>query len=331
MASSKSKLVVYAAATGNGLIAVTKFIAAAYTGSSAMLSEAVHSVADTGNQLLLLYGMHRAQQPPDARHPLGHGRELYFWSFIVALIMFTLGAGVAFYEGVQHVRHPIEVNDPTVNYIVLACAAVFEGTSWTIALREFRRAKGNLGYFEALKRSKNPPTFIVLLEDSAALLGLVIAFAGMFAAERLAMPALDGVASLGISFLLAMTALALARESQGLLLGEPASRALYDAILSIVRKTAEIERGWVAFTVHLAPDQVVVALALEFRDNLTTTDIENATAALEAAIHDAHPEVIALFVKPQSGPVKGDSSFARIGGARKVSGLTRETAASSVR
>ena len=174
MAESRNKLVVYAAAAGNAAIALTKFFAAAYTGSSAMLSEAVHSVADTGNQLLLLYGMHRAKQPPDESHPLGYGRELYFWSFIVALIMFTLGAGVALYEGVQHILHPTAVSDPTVNYIVLACAAVFEGATWAIALREFRRAKGDMGYFEAMRRSKDPPSFIVLFEDSAALLVLPV-------------------------------------------------------------------------------------------------------------------------------------------------------------
>ena len=147
MSAPGNRLVVYAAAIGNALIAVTKFAAAGYTGSSAMLSEAVHSVADTGNQLLLLYGMHRAKQPPDEQHPLGHGRELYFWSFIVALIMFTLGAGVACYEGVRHILHPIEVSAPIVNYVVLGCAFVFEGASWTIALREFRHAKGSMGYY----------------------------------------------------------------------------------------------------------------------------------------------------------------------------------------
>ena len=179
MASAQSKLVVYAAAAGNLLVAVTKFIAAAYTGSSAMLSEAVHSVADTSNQVLLLYGMRRADRPPDDLHPLGYGRELYFWSFIVALIMFTLGAGVALYEGVQHILHPVEVTDPHINYIVLAFAVLFEGVSWYIALREFRATKGDMGYFEAVRRSKNPVGFTVLFEDSAALLGLFLAFAGI--------------------------------------------------------------------------------------------------------------------------------------------------------
>jgi len=180
MAASKSKLVVYAASIGNALVALTKFAAAAWTGSSAMLSEAIHSLVDTGNQLLLLYGIHRAARPPDDLHPLGYGREIYFWSFVVALLMFTLGAGVACYEGVQHILSPHEIVDPKVSYIVLACAALFEGTSWIVALREFRKAKGDLGYFEAVQRSKDPLTFTVLFEDSAALIGLLIAFLGTF-------------------------------------------------------------------------------------------------------------------------------------------------------
>jgi cation diffusion facilitator family transporter len=312
MSAAHSKLVVYAAMAGNGLIAVTKFIAAGYTGSSAMLSEAVHSVADTGNQLLLLYGMHRASQPPDDTHPLGHGRELYFWSFIVALIMFTLGAGVALYEGVQHVRHPVPISDPTVNYIVLACAFVFEGVSWAIALREFARAKGRMGYFEAMRRSKDPVGFTVLFEDSAAMLGLVIAFIGTFLAEHLDMPVLDGVASLAIAGVLGLTAIVLAYECKGLLIGEPASRAVRDSILAIVNEAEGVDRGHIAFTVHQAPDEIVVALSLEFDDHMTAPEIEKAFNALEASIHDAHPEVIAIFVKPQTSAEHRANPYGRL-------------------
>ena len=224
MAAPKSKLVVYAATAGNALVALTKFFAAWWTGSSAMLSESIHSLADTGNQLLLLYGLHRAAKPPDELHPLGHGRELYFWSFVVAMVMFTMGAGVAGYEGVLHILDPEPMKDPLINYAVYGVAAIFEGTSWFIALREFRKAKGKMGYYEAVRRSKDPPGFIVLFEDSAALLGLGIAATGTFAAERLSMPAIDGAASVGIAALLGLTALALARESKGLLIGEPANR-----------------------------------------------------------------------------------------------------------
>jgi cation diffusion facilitator family transporter len=299
-ATSSSKKVIYAAFLGNLLVALTKFGAAWWTGSSAMLSEAVHSVVDTSNQLLLLYGMHRASQPPDQWHPLGHGRELYFWSFIVALLMFTLGAGVTFYEGVSNIIDPSEIVDPKVNYIVLACSALFEGVTWAIALREFRKAKGDVGYLEAVRRSKDPPSFIVLFEDSAALLGLGIAFLGTLAAEWFAMPVLDGVAAIGISLVLAVTAIALARESKGLLIGEPASRRISEGIVEVARKVPGIERTHVVFTVHLAPDQVVVALSLEFADTLTTPEIEEKVAALEREIRQAYPEVIAIFVKPQS-------------------------------
>jgi cation diffusion facilitator family transporter len=250
-APSSSRLVVYAAFAGNLLIALTKFIAAWWTGSSAMLSEAIHSLVDTGNQILLLYGMHRAALPPDERHPLGHGRELYFWSFVVALLMFMLGAGVTFYEGVQHILTPHPITDPLVNYIVLACSAVFEGTTWFIALRQFRKAKGDSSYYQELRRSKDPPAFIVLFDDSAALIGLLIAFIGTFAAEMLAMPVLDGVASIGISLVLAATAMLLARESKGLLLGEPADRPLREAIVKLARSMPGVERADMSFTLHI--------------------------------------------------------------------------------
>ena len=299
-ASSSTKGVVYAALFGNLLVALTKFAAAWWTGSSAMLGEAIHSLVDTSNQGVLLYGMHRAALPADELHPLGHGRELYFWSFIAALQMFMLGAGVTFYQGLTRLDDPRPIVDPQVAYIVLACSAVFEGVTWVIALRALRRAKGDLGYFEAVQRSKDPPSFIVLFEDSAALLGLAIAFIGTLAADRLAMPALDGVAAIGISLVLAATAMAVAYESKELLIGEPASARVVASILDIARKQPGIERANIVLTVHLAPDQIVVGLSLEFADNLTTPEIEDRVVALETAIRAAHPDVIAIFVKPQT-------------------------------
>lgn len=300
MATTNSKTVVYAAAAGNLLVALTKFIAAWWTGSSVMLSEAIHSVVDTGNQGLLLYGMRQAKQPPDAGHPLGYGRELYFWSFIVALLLFTLGAGVSFYEGVQHILHPNEMVDPHVSYIVYAFAIIFEGATWWIALREFKKSKGDHSYIDAVKHSKDPPAFIVLFEDTAAMIGLVIAAIGTFAADFFAMPVLDGVASIGISVVLALTALALGRESKGLLIGEPASREVRDAILAVARDIEGIDGAQVVFTVHMAPDQVIAALSVEFRDSLETPDIERIIDKLERAIHARLPDVIAIFVKPQA-------------------------------
>ena len=294
-----SRVVVYAALAGNGAVAIVKFLAAFWTGSSAMLSEAIHSTVDTADQCLMLYGLKRAQRPPDDAHPLGHGRELYFWSFTVALLIFTLGAGLTGYEGVQHMLNPHPLSDPIVSYVVYGAAAIFEGISWTFALSEFRKAKGELGYIEAMVQSKDPPTFIVLFEDSAALIGLAIAAAGTFAAETFEMPVLDGVASIGIAAVLGVTALVLARESKGLLLGEAASPELRDAVMRTVRETDGIERAQIVFSVHMSPHQVVIALSLEFRDDLIANDIEAAVDRLEARIQERHPEVLAVFVKPE--------------------------------
>ncbi len=298
--TSSSRKVVYAALAGNALVAVTKFGAAAWTGSSAMLSEAIHSLVDCSNSVLLLYGMHRAGKRPNARHPLGYGRELYFWSFIVALLTFTFGAGASIYQGVVHIRTGAAMVDPLVNYVVLGLSMLFEGTSWWIALKTFRATKRSLGYYEAVRRSKDPPSFLVLLEDSAALVGLLIAFAGTLGAEWLHMPALDGLASIAIGLLLGATAILVARESKGLLIGEPADPAVNASILEIAAAEPGIERPNGLLTVHLGPRQVVATLSLEFADDLTTPEIEARVTALERKIRQAHPEVIALFVKPQS-------------------------------
>src|SRR5260221_1975801 len=221
MPSSSTK-VIYAALLGNLLVATTKFAAAALTGSSAMLSEAVHSLVDTGNEVLLLHGLRRAARPADQAHPFGHGREIYFWSFVVALCIFALGAGVSVYEGILHVLDPAPITRPVVNYVVIALALVFEGGSWKVAFAEIRRAIGYQRLLEAARPSKDPTTFMVLVEDSAAVLGLLIALAGTVAAEVLDRPVLDGVASIAIGVLLGMVAAFLARHSKGLLIGDPA-------------------------------------------------------------------------------------------------------------
>ncbi|HEY9009952.1 MAG TPA: cation diffusion facilitator family transporter [Devosia sp.] len=298
-AQSGSRLVVYAALVGNGLIAITKFVAAAWTGSSAMLSEGVHSLVDTGNELLLLYGLHRAERPPDTGHPFGHGRELYFWSFVVALLIFALGAGVSLYEGVIHILDPEPIENPTVNYIVLGLSVVFEGVSWWVAFKEFGKEKGRLGYVAAIKRSKDPTTFTVLVEDSVALLGLLIAFVSIFAAQITGIHELDGVGSIGIGLLLAGTAIFLARESKNLLIGEPALPELQRAIVAIAAADPAIRKVNGVVTSQLGPDQVVAALSADFRDELRTPEIEACIERLEAHLHTNHPEVTAIFVKPQ--------------------------------
>ena len=308
---NRSKSVVYAALIGNLLVAGIKFAAAFFTGSSAMLSEAVHSLVDTGDQAVLLYGIHRSAQPPDQDHPLGHGRELYFWSFVVALLIFTIGAGVTLYEGISHIRNPHPIENVTVSYIVIAASMVFEGATWAFALRSFRKSCGDIGFLEAVRRSKDPPTFIVLFEDSAALLGLLIALAGIFATQYFNAPVIDGIASVAISILLAAVAILLARESKALLIGEPATPGMRDAILKIARDIPGIENAQVMFTVHLAPDQIVAALNVEFADGLQTPEIEQKTALLESALREQRPELIALFIKPHA---VGGGATARLSG-----------------
>jgi cation diffusion facilitator family transporter len=299
-AKSGSKKAVYAALAGNALIAATKFVAAFMTGSSAMLSEGVHSLVDTGNELLLLHGMRRAARPPDAAHPLGYARELYFWSFIVALLIFALGAGVSFYEGVSHIIHPHAIENPGITYGVLGLSFLFEGASWGVALKQFRAEKGRLGYIAAMRLSKDPTTFTVLFEDSAALVGLVIAAAGILAAQLLHAPALDGVASLGIGAVLAVTAIFLAQESKGLLIGEPADPAIQKAVLTLAEEDESVHRANGVVTVHLGPDQIVAALSVEFEDAMTAPEIEACVERIEARLRRERPEITRLFVKPQS-------------------------------
>jgi cation diffusion facilitator family transporter len=297
---ASSKKVVYAALVGNVLVAATKFGAAAITGSSAMLSEAVHSLVDTGNEVLLLHGLRRAARPADQAHPFGHGREIYFWSFVVALCVFALGAGVSIYEGILHVLHPVPMTRPAVNYVVLALALLFEGGSWKVAFTEFRTEKGDRTLLEAARRSKDPTTFMVLFEDSAAVLGLLIALAGTMAAQLLERPVLDGVASIGIGILLGLVAAFLARESKGLLIGEPAEAAVADAICAIVSGQPGVERANGLFTVHVGPRQVVAGLSVDFRDDLTARQVEDIVAAVESRVRRAHPEIVSLLIKPQS-------------------------------
>jgi len=298
-----NRRVVNAALFGNLAIAITKFVAAAVTGSSAMLSEGVHSLVDTCNELLLLHGMRRAALPPDEDHPFGYGREMYFWSFIVALLVFALGAGLSFYEGIAHLRHPQPMERPMVNYIVLGLSFLFEGGSWWIALRTFRASKGARGWFEAFRTSKDPAIFTVLFEDSAALLGLFIAFAGVAGSQLTGQPRLDGVASLGIGAVLAVAALLLARETKALLIGEAAHPHVRRDILRIAAQDPAIRHANGVFTVQLGPDSVVATLSAEFEDALATPEVEACVNRIEAAVCETHPDVVALYVKPQTAEV----------------------------
>jgi cation diffusion facilitator family transporter len=295
-----SRTLIYVALGANLLVAATKFAAAAWTGSSAMLSEGFHSVVDTGNELLLLYGLHRGAARPDQDHPLGYGREVYFWSFAVALLVFALGAGASIHEGVTHLANPKPIQNAAVNYVVLALSALIDGTSWWITVRTFKTEDPYSGIFGAIHRSKDAPAFIVLFEDSAALIGLAIAFVGIYLSTSLNRPALDGMASILIGLVLAATAALLARETKSLLIGERADKIIVDSILRLAATTAGVTRANGVLTVHLAPRQILVALSIEFADELRTSDIEAKITELEDRIRLKYPDVIALFVKPQT-------------------------------
>lgn len=297
---SASSKVVYAALVGNLLIAATKLVAAGWTKSSAMLSEGVHSLVDTGNEVLLLYGMHRSKAPPDPTHPFGYGRELYFWSFIVALMVFGLGAGVSFYEGVLHIARPTKMESVNVNFIVLGLSILFESASWWVAFKTFRAEKGKRGYMEAVSVAKDPTTFTVLFEDTAALVGLVIAFAGVLLAHTLEMPTLDGVASVGIALVLAMTGTTLAWRTKELLIGESADPGLQQSILEIAGRQPGIAKANGVIATHLSPNQVIVSLSAAFEDQLMAPDIERCVTNLEKELKAAHPEISHLSVKPQA-------------------------------
>ncbi len=301
--SDSNKIVVYAALFGNLAIALVKFVAAYITNSSAMLSEAIHSVVDTLNEILLLYGMKKSQQPANYQHPFGYGRELYFWAFIVSLMVFALGAVVSIYQGIQHIRQPEEMLSPFINYIVLAFAIVCEGASWLVALKSFKKTKGKLGYFEAFRRSKDPTTFTVLFEDSAALIGLFIALIGIFLAHQLNMPILDGVASILIGVVLAISALLLGRETKGLLLGETADPQLRNNVLTIAQQDPSVLSANGVLTEQMGAHQVIASLSLEFKDHLTSDDIEVCVNRIESKIKKIHPEIVALFIKPQTKQV----------------------------
>lgn len=316
MAESDSKLVIYGAVTANLLIAVAKFAAAALTGSSAMLSEGVHSVVDTANDALLLVGQKRSRRPADPEHPFGHGKELYFWSFLVAIVIFGFGGGMSMYEGITHVLHPTAMTSAKWNYVVLALSFLFEGASWLISLRHFRRATPkDRGVLESVRRSKDPADFMILFEDSAALIGLVIAALGVGLGHMLHNPYIDGIASILIGLVLAAVAWVLAVETRGLLLGESMDHEAARDIRRIIESHPHVERAGWPLTMHFGPDNVLVNLEIEFRDGLDTDQLERTIAGIEADIREKHPDVRRIFL--EAGALRDKSAR---GAAAKESG-----------
>ncbi len=300
MAGSASTKVIIAALLGNTAIAITKFVAAAITGSSAMLSEGIHSLVDTGNQGLLLYGMKQSKKPADARFPFGHGKELYFWSFVVAILIFALGAGISIYEGIHHVLHPEPMGSPMVAYIVLALAILFEGGAWTIALKEFDHSRGSLGYVEAVQRGKDPSLFVVLFEDSAAILGLLVALVGISLSQITGLAWFDGLASIMIGLILGGTAIWLAYETKSLLIGEAANPEVIRGIKALAQEVPHIENVQEVLTMHMGPDFILVTINADFEDHASAGQVEDAIAALDQRIKQTYPEVKRVFVEAES-------------------------------
>ncbi|MGE0225853.1 MAG: cation diffusion facilitator family transporter [Acetobacteraceae bacterium] len=298
MAEGGSKLVIYAALGGNLAIAATKFAAALWTGSSAMLSEAIHSTVDTGNQGLLLYGVRRAAMPPDERHPFGHGMELYFWAFVVSLLVFSLGGAFSLYEGWHRIANPEPVGTVWVNFAVLGASALFEGISFRFAWKEFRRSRGDENLLSGIHRSKDPSVFSVLLEDGAALIGLSFAAIGLGLAVWLDMPALDGAASIAIGALLVLTATFMAYETRSLLTGESASPRVLRHVRSLLENDPRVASVKELLSMHLGPSEILLAITIDFRDNLSGDEVEQAALDLTHRVECDHPEVTRLFLRP---------------------------------
>jgi len=294
-----SKKVIIAALIGNALIAITKFFAAVMTGSSAMLSEGIHSLVDTGNQILLLHGIKQSTKPADENFPFGHGKEIYFWSFIVAILIFALGGGISIYEGIQHLLHPSVMKNPMINYIVLGLAMLFEGAAWAFALREFSRAKGKWGYIEAVQRAKDPSVFVVLFEDSAAMLGLLVAFVGVALTQYTGFLYFDGIASVIIGLILIGTAIWLAYETKGLLIGESANPHVVKGIRMILQTSPIIDQVNEVLTMHMGPDFILANLSVDFKNSITADEVERTIAALDQAIKQQYPQVKRIFIEAE--------------------------------
>jgi len=299
MSHSGSRKVIFAAMAGNSLIAVTKLGAAAFTGSSAMLSEGIHSVVDTGNQVLLLLGLNRSKRLPDPQHPFGYGKEVYFWSFVVAILIFGVGAGVSIYEGIRHIQHPEPMENVLINYLVLAFAFLFEGAAWFFAFKEFSKVKGKRGLLQAVRESKDPSTFVVLFEDSAAMAGIIVAFVGIWLSQMTGLAWLDGGASVVIGLILAGTAWMLAVETKDLLIGEAATPATISGIRKLASQMPGVEKVNEVLTLHMGPEYILVNVSLDFADDCTAEHIEDEIAQLTRDIKSEWPLIKKIFVEAE--------------------------------
>jgi cation diffusion facilitator family transporter len=298
--ASESKTAIAVAILGNIAIAVTKFVAAFMTGSSAMVSEGIHSFVDTGNGALMLLGLRQSQKPPDADHPFGYGKELYFWSLIVSFGIFAVGCGMSVYEGLTHLLHPEPIINPFWNYAVLGFAFLFEGISWLFGWRVFRMAKGRRGILQAIHESKDPSTFLVFLEDSAALVGLVIASVGIVLGRLWNNPYMDGLASVLIGLLLGVISIFLARESKGLLIGEGVDKETLNNIRRLVEADTDVDHVHRVLTMYFGPQEVLLTLEVKFRDELSAVGVREAVARLHKTVRREHPQINRVFFGSES-------------------------------
>jgi cation diffusion facilitator family transporter len=295
---AKNSKSIYAAFAANLLIAITKFIAGSITHSASMISEGIHSVVDTLNQLLILYGLTTSRRPADQAHPFGYGKELYFWSFIVSILIFSLGGGLSIYHGIQALLDPVETGDPTVNYIVLGASFLFEGISFVIAVKEFRIQKGDLGWWQAIIQSKDPSSFLVLFEDGAAVLGLLFVFVFMFLGQMLDLPMLDGVASICVGLLLVSVSIVLGRESRSLLMGEGIAPATQQKIKALAEKDEAVLRVNTILSTYQSPEEVVLMLIITFKPDLDTEEITNSIARIRTNIKTEFERVEFVIIQP---------------------------------
>ena len=297
---AESKKAVVAALFGNLAVAVTKFVAAFATGSSAMFSEGIHSTVDTADEGLLLLGLKRSKKPADEQHPLGHAHELYFWSFVVAVIIFGLGGGVTIYEGIMGLLHPHALEDPTWNYVVLALAALFEGITLTIGYRQFRKQVGDAPILKAIRRSKDPSVFTVVIEDTAALAGIAVAFLGVYLGHFFGSSRFDAGASIVIGLILGTVALLIGYEVRGLLIGESADPELVRQVRELAEDDSAVDRANPPVTVQLGPESVLVALELQFCSGASSGEVTEAIDRIEHAIRGRFPEVHHIYIEAES-------------------------------
>lgn len=298
--TQSSKKSIYSALAANVLIAITKFIAGVIGRSGSMIAEGIHSLVDTANELLLLFGLYRSRKPPDALHPFGYGKELYFWSFIVSIMIFGLGGGVSIYQGIIHLINPLPPGDPTISYIVLALSVVFEGISLIVAIKAFNQIKGDSSFWDAIVKSKDPTTFLVMFEDGAAVLGLLIVLICLIIDHALNLPWLDGLASILVGLLLVVVSSILARESRSLLMGEGIAPETRGKICALVQSDGSVRKVMHMLSTYQSPDEIILMLIIAFEDDLSTNDINLSIDRIRDDVKKEYPLIRFVMIQPES-------------------------------